>query len=300
MRKRCVVFLETQYIRLFEDIINYSVVDLELVGLYGIALDEKELFGFAVNDPGNIMDAPDFEIAILLTREIEKNQRVIELVSVGKKIEIITTNSGTSDLFDAAGKMIWLKHLVEITYPRSLTEYVSIGDFTYYNELKVKKEPCVLEAKLSIGKFCSIGPQNTVLLGEEHHADWNTTYPFKEIGFRDFDIGGSDAFSKGDVVIGNDVWTGHGVYILSGVVIGDGAVIGAGAVVAKNVDPYSIVVGNPARVVKRRFSDEHISKLLEMKWWDWKYEHIYNAQKFLQCSDIDSLYEYYENTVKKN
>lgn len=98
---------------------------------------------------------------------------------------------------------------------------------------------------------------------------------------------------------GNDVWLAQGATILSGVTIGDGCVIGANAVVAGSVPPYSIAVGNPAKVIKKRFSDETIVKLQEMRWWDWSYEDIYRVIPLLQSSDIEGLYKYYGEHILK-
>lgn len=95
------------------------------------------------------------------------------------------------------------------------------------------------------------------------------------------------------------MWLGHESTILSGVTIGDGCVVGANAVVASSVPPYSIVAGNPAKIIRKRFSDETIAKLQEMKWWDWSYENIYRAIPLLQSSDIEGLYKYYREYVLK-
>jgi virginiamycin A acetyltransferase len=122
---------------------------------------------------------------------------------------------------------------------------------------------------LTIGSFVSIAFDVTVILDGGHDSTAASTYPLLD------PAGDRPNFrSKGSVTIGNDVWIGLGVTILSGVTIGDGAVIGARAVVAKDVEPYSVVVGNPARVVKRRFSDDVVQRLLQIKWWDWEAEEI--------------------------
>lgn len=124
---------------------------------------------------------------------------------------------------------------------------------------------------LRIGNFCSISSNVTVLLNSEHRLDWISTYPFpafynkwpKAKNIR------GQAINKGDVIIGNDVWIGCNAIILSGVKIMDGAVIGAGSVVTKDVEPYTIVAGNPAKVIRKRFDDKIIKNLLEIKWWNW-------------------------------
>ena len=147
-----------------------------------------------------------------------------------------------------------------------------IGEYTYGNPIVFFED----EANLTIGKFCSIAFDSVqIYLGGNHHTEWITTYPFNKIpDFPEINNVTDYPTTKGDVVIGNDVWIGRNVIILSGVHIGDGAVIGAGAVVANDIPPYSIVVGNPARVIKKRFSDEIIDKLIKLAWWNWPIEKI--------------------------
>jgi acetyltransferase-like isoleucine patch superfamily enzyme len=184
----------------------------------------------------------------------------------------------------------WPEEERYIIYVREVLKgvYFEIGEYTYCNAIpKVYKYP---GRKLKIGKFGSIAEEVTIWLGENHRSDWVTTYPFLSrshdwpeakhlINRKDFQL-----LSKGDVVIGNDVWIGYRAIILSGVTIGDGAVIGAGAVVTKDVEPYAIVAGNPARLIRKRFDDETIRRLLEIKWWDWPIEKI-NENLDIICSD---------------
>jgi len=126
---------------------------------------------------------------------------------------------------------------------------------------------------LRVGKYCSIGSNVTIFLGSEHRTDWVSTYPFPFFWDEARKISGHPS-SKGDVVIGNDVWVGYGTTILSGVEIGDGAAVGACSVVVKSVPPYAIVAGNPARVVRYRFDEETIERLLEIQWWNWPDEKV--------------------------
>lgn len=112
--------------------------------------------------------------------------------------------------------------------------------------------------RLEIGKYCCIGPNVTFLLGGEHNYKNKSNYPFKEVEEK---IGYSD--TKGPILIDDDVWIGYGVIILSGVKIGKGAVIAAGSVVTHDVEPYSIVGGNPAKLIKYRFDEKKIKELLE-------------------------------------
>jgi chloramphenicol O-acetyltransferase type B len=124
------------------------------------------------------------------------------------------------------------------------------------------------DSKVRIGAFCSFGPGVQIFLGGEHRTDWVTTYPFSMKWQSAGHIKGHPK-TKGDVIIGNDVWIGAEAIIMSGVNIGDGAVIGARTVVTKDVPAYAIAAGNPARVVKMRFDEETIGRLLELRWWDW-------------------------------
>jgi acetyltransferase-like isoleucine patch superfamily enzyme len=130
------------------------------------------------------------------------------------------------------------------------------------------------DSKLTVGKFTSFGSNVVILLGQEHKYWWNTTYPFDR-NFPQYKHDNVDScYSRGNVTIGNDVWIGEGVIILSGANIGDGAVIGAGSVVTKDVPAYAVVVGNPARILKYRFDNDKIGRMLRLKWWNWPLEKI--------------------------
>ncbi|MBD3750776.1 MAG: CatB-related O-acetyltransferase [Sphingobacteriales bacterium] len=161
---------------------------------------------------------------------------------------------------------------------------VEVGEHTYINGLTVFSWG--LSSKVSIGKYCSIADSVTFIAGGEHHKDWVSTFPFmdrwkiKEIEAQ------APGSSKGDIVIGHDVWIGHGATVLSGVTIGHGAIIGAMAVVAKNVPPYAIVVGNPAKIIKYRFTPEFINTLLTIKWWDWPEEQVEKEQGLFTKPDL--------------
>lgn len=147
--------------------------------------------------------------------------------------------------------------------------------------------------KLIIGKFCSIASGAVFLMGgtQGHRHDWITSYPLDivEIERRP----GKQAFEgyqkKGDTILGNDVWVGTEAMIMPGVTIGDGAVIAARAVVTKNVGPYEIVGGNPAQLIKKRFTDDEIAILLELKWWDWDLEKIRKHIPDMRSGDVKKL-----------
>jgi acetyltransferase-like isoleucine patch superfamily enzyme len=153
--------------------------------------------------------------------------------------------------------------------------------------------------KLEIGSFCSIANNITIMLGGNHNTHWGTTYPFGHIftdTFNKFDGKGHPA-TKGDVVIGNDVWIGNDVTIMSGVTVGDGAVLANGAHVVKDVEPYTIVGGNPARVIKKRFDDETIDALLRLKWWDLEDAQINEIVPLLCSEDFRKVFDIYEHRM---
>lgn len=149
-------------------------------------------------------------------------------------------------------------------------------------------------ASLKIGSYCSIADEVKILLGGHHRTDWVTTYPFpaftSEIAdIRDF--GGTN----GNVIIGSDVWLCSGCMILSGVTIGHGAVIAAGAVVTNNVEPYAIVAGNPAKLIRWRFDEETRQKLLESQWWTWPQSEVVAVSRLLCDANIKPFLEYCRN-----
>lgn len=165
-----------------------------------------------------------------------------------------------------------------------------------YNEFEIGEwtygRPKILAsnegATLKIGKFCSIGGDVKILLGSEHRIDWISTYPFNILFEEAKNITGHPT-TKGDVIIGNDVWIGENAFILSGIHIEDGAVIAAGSVVTKDVEPYTIVGGNPACLLRKRFDNESIRKLLEIEWWNWPLEKIEKNIPHLLSGDVQAL-----------
>lgn len=164
------------------------------------------------------------------------------------------------------------------TYP----DYIEIGEFSYGNPtVKSWGE----STKLKVGKFCSFAENVTILLGGEHRIDWVTTYPFNTAIDEYKHIQGHPS-SKGNVTIGNDVWIGTDCIILSGVTIGDGAVIAAKSVVTNNVPSYSVFGGNPAKLIKYRFSEDIINSLIQIGWWDWPIEKILENVEELQSGNI--------------
>jgi acetyltransferase-like isoleucine patch superfamily enzyme len=181
-------------------------------------------------------------------------------------------------LSPSPGNIIYTKDLLGDRY--------CIGDHTYGKPRVVSWEK--EGTSLRIGKYCSISTHVVIFLGSEHRMDWVSTYPFPSLWKEARSISGHP-FSKGDVTIGNDVYIGYNVTILSGVTVGDGAAVGACSVVARDIPPYAIVAGNPAHVIRYRFDDETIRKLLEIQWWNWPDDQV--AENIhLICSDsVDAL-----------
>jgi acetyltransferase-like isoleucine patch superfamily enzyme len=147
------------------------------------------------------------------------------------------------------------------------------------------------DAELIIGNFCSIANGVNIYLGGNHRIDWITTYPFGHIHkniFNKFDGIGHPS-TKGNVFIGNDVWIGANSTIMSGIKIGDGSVIANNSHVVKDVEPYSIVGGNPAKHIRYRFTQEQIKELSDIQWWYWEDEKINEFTKILCNNDIDDF-----------
>jgi len=146
-------------------------------------------------------------------------------------------------------------------------------------------------AKLTVGNFCSIAGNVNIYLGGNHRTDWVTTYPFGHIHGNVFNTfnGNGHPGTKGNVNIVNDVWIGTNVTIMSGVTIGDGAVIANNSHVVKNVEPYSLIGGNPGKLIKYRFTPEQINKLLQIKWWNMDDNKINEYAPLLCSPDIDKF-----------
>lgn len=145
-------------------------------------------------------------------------------------------------------------------------------------------------AMLHIGSFCSIADRVEIFLGGNHRTDWVTTYPFGHINQDIYDWHGEGhPATKGDVHIGNDVWLGSQCTILSGVTIGDGAVVAAKSVVHKDVPDYCIVAGNPAKVIKQRFTKEQIEAIKKNPWWEMPDEEIQELLPLLCSGKINDF-----------
>ena len=172
---------------------------------------------------------------------------------------------------------------------------IIVGDFTYIADSEFESHVThhydFIGDKLIIGKFCQIAAGvEFVMNGANHQMNAVSTFPFYTLeGWKMNPPAASDMPFKGDTVIGNDVWIGQNTTILPGVHIGDGAIIGANSVVGSNVEPYTIVVGNPAKTLRYRFDEELTSLLLKFKWWDKPIEEINELIPILTSSDLDKV-----------
>ena len=177
---------------------------------------------------------------------------------------------------------------------------IIVGEYTYYDDIDgaenfeshVTHHYDFIGDKLIIGKFCAIAKGiEFIMSGANHRIDSITTYPFNIMGngWGKSAPSLSDLKLKGDTIIGNDVWIGQNVTILPAVHIGDGAIIGANSVVAKNIPPYSVAVGNPCEVKRKRFDEDLIEYLLKIKWWDWNAEKIFKNMEALCSGDLSKI-----------
>lgn len=210
----------------------------------------------------------------------------------------------------------WLvsKYLKEnITNPN-----IEVGDYTYYSGYYHKEnfeDYCVRYLlgdgstknykdlfgekfdfdKLTIGKFCSIGSGAVFILAgnQGHNSSWVSTYPFN--GKREFSKSKNGFVKSGDTVVGNDVWIGTEAMIMPGVSIGDGAIIGSRSLVTKDVPPYTVVGGNPAKILKIRFNESEINMLKELSWWNWPVEQINEAMEYICSNKIEDFYNKYSS-----
>lgn len=180
---------------------------------------------------------------------------------------------------------------------------IIIGEYSMYNDFV--KDPrdfqknnvlyryAVNGDRLIMGKYCSVACGAKFIFTSANHAMASlSTYPFP-IFFAEWGLSVKDITkawdNKGDIVIGSDVWIGYEALIMQGVTIGDGVIIGARAVVTKDVEPYTIVGGVPAKVIRKRFDDETVQKLLSLRWWDWPDERVKEKLPQIMSGDIDGL-----------
>ena len=190
-----------------------------------------------------------------------------------------------------------IKNLDSITYvkPSVKNPNIIVGDFTYFADKDFEKHVThhydFIGDKLIIGEFCQIAAGvEFIMNGANHQMNAVSTYPFYIFGtWEQSAPNKTDLHLKGDTIIGNDVWIGQNVTILPGVHIGDGVIIGANSVVGNNVEPYTIIAGNPAKEIRKRFDPELIEIMEKLKWWDKSIEEINSLIPILTCSDLNKV-----------
>ena len=179
--------------------------------------------------------------------------------------------------------------------PAIKNKNIIVGDFTYFADTDFEKHVThhydFIGDKLIIGKFCQIAAGvNFVMNGANHQMNAVTTFPFYIFeGWKQQVPPLNKMPLKGDTIIGNDVWIGQNVTVLPGVHIGDGAIIGLNSVVGRDVAPYTIVAGNPAKVIRKRFDNELIKLLLKLKWWDKSIKEINELIPILTDNNLASV-----------
>ncbi len=184
-----------------------------------------------------------------------------------------------------------------VTYVRPTVQNpnIIVGDFTYFSDVDFESHVThhydFYGDRLIIGKFCQIASGiNFVMNGANHQMNGVSTFPFYILeGWEQETPPLCEMPFKGDTVVGNDVWIGQNVTVLPGVHIGDGAIIGMNSVVGSDVPPYTIVVGNPAKEVRKRFDDELIQMLLKLQWWNMSIEDINRLIPILTCSNLTKV-----------
>ncbi|MFB9432866.1 CatB-related O-acetyltransferase [Streptoalloteichus tenebrarius] len=188
---------------------------------------------------------------------------------------------------------------VALLKPVVTSPLIEVGEFTYYDD---PDDPTAFQTrnvlyhygpeKLVIGKFCALATGVRFIMGgANHRMDGPSTFPFPIMGgawAEHVDLI-TDLPRRGDTVVGNDVWIGYQALVMPGVRIGHGAIIASGSVVVDDVPDYGVVGGNPARLLRRRYSDEDVERLLELAWWDWPPPHITDHVRTIMSGSVDAL-----------
>ena len=198
-----------------------------------------------------------------------------------------------ADLYPIRGvtRLAYLKNIIK-------NPQITVGDYTYYDdpddvhnfERNVLYLFDFIGDKLIIGKFCQIASGvRFIMNGGNHAMSGVSTYPFQVLGGEWAQKKPLSTTSKGDTIIGNDVWIGNSATFMPGVKVGDGAIIATNSVVTKDVAPYAIVGGNPAREISKRFDEETTMFLLSLQWWNWSLEKISQHLDLIITGDIDGL-----------
>lgn len=213
-------------------------------------------------------------------------------VEGGVTMQLVPADPTVLHPFPDQPRVVLLKPLVK-------SPLIEVGEFSYYDD---PDDSTAFETrnvlyhygpeKLRIGKFCAFGTGvRFIMNGANHRMDGPSTFPFPIMGGswgEHFDLI-SGLPGRGDTVVGNDVWFGYGVMVMPGVRIGHGAVIASGSVVVDDVPDYGVVGGNPAKLIRTRYSEDEVARLLAVAWWDWPEEHLTEHVRTVMSGTIDDL-----------
>lgn len=209
-----------------------------------------------------------------------------------------------SNYFESPFKGITLDK--QVTHPN-----IQVGRYSYYSgyyhghsfdECARYLPPDEGVDRLIVGSFCSIGSGAAFIMAgnQGHRNEWVSTFPFYWMPEEPAFAGAQNGYeSAGDTVIGNDVWIGSEAIIMPGVKVGDGAVIGTRALVTRDVEPYAIIGGNPAKTLRMRFDERTVQMLLEMKWWDWSTDQLKDVMPLMTSGNVQALYLHWQNVVRR-
>ncbi|QIH07589.1 MULTISPECIES: type B chloramphenicol O-acetyltransferase [unclassified Pseudomonas] len=209
-----------------------------------------------------------------------------------------------SNYFESPFKGITLDK--QVTHPN-----IQVGRYSYYSgyyhghsfdECARYLPPDEGVDRLIVGSFCSIGSGAAFIMAgnQGHRNEWVSTFPFYWMPEEPAFAGAQNGYeSAGDTVIGNDVWIGSEAIIMPGVKVGDGAVIGTRALVTRDVEPYAIIGGNPAKTLRMRFDECTVQMLLEMKWWDWSTDQLKDVMPLMTSGNVQALYLHWQNVVRR-
>ena len=291
--KKTVIIADQNTIGELYLLLKVLVEPVEILRIYGVGKVD-----FQSEPIADIQDLPDIRNLpvdfVLNDNGVTQNvMKVLAKLGYEEDKNVFCKKSFLAHYMSPEEQMSFAKEKIAMHFPASRSEgaRVTLGDFTYGSPYILNDVEGVW---CHIGKFCSIAENVVIMAGGEHRVDWITTYPFNVFMEGVSGLQGHPT-SKGDVIIGNDVWIGYGSIILSGVEVGDGVAIAAGSVVTKSIPPYTIVGGNPARVIRKRFSEDIVEALLSMKWWDWSYEQIFEAIPLLQDDRVEELIGYWRS-----
>ncbi|WP_409299991.1 type B chloramphenicol O-acetyltransferase [Pseudomonas sp. KCJK8993] len=194
-----------------------------------------------------------------------------------------------------------------ITLDRQVTNpNIKVGRYSYYSgyyhghsfdECARYLPPDEGVDQLIVGSFCSIGSGAAFIMAgnQGHRNEWVSTFPFYWMSEEPAFAGAQNGYEgAGDTVIGNDVWIGSEAVIMPGIKVGDGAVIGTRALVTRDVEPYAIIGGNPAKTIRKRFDERTVQMLLEMKWWDWPIDQLQAVMPLMTSGNIEALYQHWQ------